>query len=791
MTDPAPHEGEAAAPEAHRRERRRTLLCACVCAAVILGWFSPWWAAGRVLAPLDVMHELMEPWRAGDDQVAVKNHFVVDAIHNYLVYRLLAEDAYRTEGSVGWSSLTYGGTPQYANTMALYSDWTMQLHRCFDFWTAWHLGLLGQVLLAAVGMLLFLRGRGIGPLWAGCGALAYAANSQFITWLVHRWALGAFCWVPWILWAADLHHRGKQRLGGVLVPVFIALAFLGGSLQHCAHVALIVVALWGEQAIRTGRSWRGQLRVLARHAGWGLLGGGLAAMMLLPCVAAYLESSRLGLHATAHMGLYPHGPLQPLLNLVSYPLQVLPSVLGRPGTMDAMKVLGSSLFFVTYFGSLAVLVGYLAIFRKETPPLARLLIVIGLLLPLTPLVKYLYQRMFTVWILGGIFAFADFMQHATPEVRRRLAKVAGRVVGIGVVAWLALSVVLAAKQDLVGERLRAKFLDGSGGGAFGHFADWVRGRLDGFLAESLIWSPQQALPLALLAASLAGLAWTAGATESRRKAGAWLVAGALLLELTLFAGRWITWSDPAKYPLFPETPEVVALREQVGRDGRVKTLIGPGEGHMAETPFVPNTLAPYGIATIGGFDSIAKAGMMSPVDPSTDARELGRIGVSHLIGAPAYPPQGPGWTKTWESPSMALYANALAVPRYIGFVEAAAADAFLRREDDTKWIALKETSGLESSRRIELPAGIRSVRIAENHADGWQYRLTGAAEWQPVGRAPDASMRLDLAAATSSPATLELRYRPPLRQAGFAISGIALLVTVLGAAAAGRSREPR
>lgn len=782
MNESAPASESDATPQARRREGRWTLLCACVCAAVILGWFSPWWAAGRVLAPLDVMHEMLEPWRAGDDKVEVKNHFVVDAIHNYLVYRLQAEEAYRTEGAVGWSSRTYGGTPQYANTMALYFDWTMQLHRCFDFWTAWHLGLLAQVLLAAWGMLLFLRGRGIGPLWAGCGALAYAANSQFVTWLVHRWALGSFCWVPWILWAADLHRGGKQRLGGVLVPVFLALAFLGGSLQHCAHVALVVVALWGEQAWRTGRSWCGQLGVLARHAGWGLLSTGLAAMMLVPCVAAYLESSRLGLHATAHMGLYPHGPLQPLLNLLAYPLQVLPSVLGRPGTMDAMKVLGSNLFFVASFGSLAVLVGYVAIFRKETPPLARLLIVIGLLLPLTPLVKYLYQRMLTVWIAGGVFAFADFMQHASPETRKRLAKVAGRIAALGGIAWLVASVGLTLKRDLVGERLRAKFLDGSGGGAFGHFGDWVRGRLDGFVTESLLWHPQQALPLALLAASLIGLAWTAATSEGRRRAGAWLVAGALLLELTLFAGRWITWSDPAKYPLFPETPEVAALREQVGRDGRVKTLIGPGATHMAETPFVPNTLAPYSIATIGGFDSIATAGMMSPVDPSTDARELGRLGISHLIGAPAYPPEGPGWTKTWESRSMALYANALAVPRYIGFAEQTGADAFLRREDGAEWIALKETSGLESSRRIELPAGIRSVRIAENHADGWQFRLPGSAAWQAVSRAPDASMRLDLPAATESPTTLELRFHPPLRRAGLLLSTIALLITLASAA---------
>ena len=776
--------------ENQSRKRKTTFLCACFCAAVVIACFSPWWAGGRNLAPLDVMHEMMEPWRGVDEQVSVKNHFVVDAVDNYLVYRILAADNYRAEGWVGWSSLTYGGTAQYANTMALYYDWTMQLHRWFDFWTAWHLGIMGQMLLAAIGMLLFLRGRGIGALWAVCGALAFAANSQFVTWIYHRWALSAFCWVPWILWAADRYRSGKKPYWA-MVPAFIALAFLGGSLQHCAHVALVVVAVWGEEALKAGRSLRCQLRVLGRYAAWGLLGTALAGMMFVPCIAAYLESSGMGLHSTARMGLYPHGLLQPLFNLLAYPLQIFPSILGRPGTMDALKVFRSDLFFVAYFGSLPVLIAYLACFGKKVPPLARLLILIGLLLPLTPLVKYLYQRMFIIWILGGIYAFAHFMETSELSTRRRIVKATGMVAAAVVSFWTVGSVILAARQDEVIAVLNSKFLGPAGGGAFGYFKDWMQGRLHGFVTECLIWSPQQMIPLGLLVASLVGLGFTAALSARRRQAGAIMVAGAWLLELMVFGSRWITWTDPADYPLFPTTPEVTALQEH-GGEGRIITSIKSMESHMAMTPFVPNMLVPHHVATISGFDSIAKSGMASPASTSGDSRSLGRIGISHLVTTPGNDPQDPGWLKVWESKSMALFENQAAVPRYVGFKTDSDKDAFWQGEAGGMWLPLKESGGLENSRSIEVPPGIRWLRIAENQGDGWEYQLAGSSpdRWLPVQRAPDASMLLPLDTPATGPVTVLMRYQPPLRSIGFAISAAALAIALLGAFGACRLSKP-
>jgi len=623
-----------------------------------------------------------------------------------------------------------------------------------------------------------------------CGALAYAANTQFIIWIYHRWALSAFCWVPWILWAADCYKRGRKPMWP-LVPAFIAMAFLGGSLQHCAFVALVVVALWGEEALKAGRSLAAQMRLLGRYTAWGLLGCGMAAMMLLPCIAAYRESSQLGLHSTDRMGLYPHGMLQPLMNLAAYALQIFPSAAGRPSTMDALKVFKSELFFVAYFGSLPVIIAFLACFRKNVPPLARLLILIGLLIPLTPLVKYLYQRMLLIWIVGGIFAFADFMQRSSPATRLRIAKTTGILAGVATIAWTFGSVVLAMKRDQVTALLHAKFLGPTSGGAFGIFKTWMQGRLDGFVNDCMIWSPQQIIPLALLFVSLAGLALTASAVNRHRMAGSGIVAIAVLAELTVFSSRWVTWSDLAKYPLFPVTPEAAALQQNVKKDGRIFTSIKSLETHMAETPFLPNTLTAYGVATIGGFDSIVKDGLISPATLKGDARSLGRLGITHLVTCPGNAPQEAAWEKVWSSAVMELYGNEVAVPRYIGFKDDGTKDSFLKDEGLPRWEALKETSGRENSRAIEVPPGIRWIRIAENQANGWKYRSADSSVWQPVLRAPDASMLLPLGnLPTDRPSTVLMEYDPPLRKAGFAASAIAFLLTIMGAWIASHFGKP-
>lgn len=758
---------------------RGTALAAFVCLAVILLWFSPWWLGGKNLAPLDLANGMMSPWSDPAQPEFARNHAVSDGVDQYLVYRMVAAESYAKEGRVGWSSLTYGGTPQYANTMALYFDWTMQLHRWFGFWTAWHLGLLGQVILAAGGMFLFLRGRGINHLWAACGALAYAANSQFVAWIFHRWALGSFCWVPWALWAIDSYRSGKKGFWP-LVPLFIAMAFLGGTLQHAGLVVLAVLAAWLEEAIRTGKRPGSQFAVLGRYAAWGLLACGLSAMMFLPCIDAFLESNRLGLHTgmtvNSEHSVYAHGSLQPLFNLLAYPFQIFPSVLGRSDSLDALKAFKSELFYVFYFGSLPVLIAFLALARKQAPLLARILIGAGLILPLTPLVRLLYQRLFLLFIIGGILAFAHFMKNAERETRLRVFKVTSALATAAVVVWSALGVALALSGK--SEILREKLLRAGEGSSFGFYKEWIALRVDRFLGDLFIWSPQQYIPLALLAAALVGFRLTASLLENRRRWGSCLLAAAVVAEVSLFAARWTVWSDPAAHPLFPPTAESDVLRKSVGRDGRVTTLIHPS-AHLALTPFVPNTLSAYGVSIIGGYDSIVPDGMILPNESPGDAGKLGRYGVSHLITWAGNPEVPSEWRLVWQSPKMDLYENPLRVPRYAGFGAPEEKEAFFAGASRAA-SALVETSGMENSRLIEVPPGIRWIRVAENQSNGWEYRTADSKDWNPVTRAPDASMLMENPQPTTA-TRLEMRYDPPARKFGFAISGLCLLALAAGA----------
>jgi hypothetical protein len=126
---------------------------------------------------------------------------------------------------------------------------------------------------------------------------------------------------------------------------------------------------------------------------------------------------------------------------------------------------------------------------------------------------------------------------------------------------------------------------------------------------------------------------------------------------------------------------------------------------------------------------------------------------------------------------MKLFRNPHVVPRYAGWVGKAEVDAFFEEGRDAGSLSLVENSGMENRRKLEVPGGVSWIRVAENHGDGWEFRVAGESGWDEVGRAPDGSMLLDLTGRIESGGgSVEMRYEPPLRRAGLVVSAISVLL---------------
>ena len=699
---------------------RQWLLVGALFTLLVAAWFSPWWLCGRYFAPLDILNQMLPPWNEGVTYPKVHNHFVSDAVTQYIPYHILADRSLKQDGYIGWNPYAETGTKLSANTMALPGDWSLQLYRCFDFWTAWHLGLIGQVLLAGLGMLVFLGGRGCAP-WASlAAATAFAANGQFVAWFYHRWALACFCWIPWLLWALFALIREVRRPEGslgfsagwfLLSSGFLAMAFLGGTLQHAVYVVLVVACFWVGEVLFRAEKFRAKMRCTALLAAVGLVGLLLASVTLIPCTEAFI-ASRIAGDTRGAIG-YPHGLLQPLFNLIAYLFTIYPSIMGSPQTMDAWKLFKSDLFEMGYIGAIPGILAFLALFTNRAPITARLLIGVALLIPLTPLVGPLYHRVLLLFAFGGSWVFADYLSRSSSEDRSLFARRALRWIGFISVAWVASSIALiflAPKlKRLIGAYVSARLSESQ----FGIYRDWVLDRAHSYIDSLYIWSPEQWPLILLITASF--LVIHVGA-KRRIASSLWQGALAILLilELTLLASRWITTVNPRDNPPYRETREITEIKKLVG-SGR---LLQNG-GLISKTPLTPNIPGVFGMKHLVTYESIRPVGLWTAAGNSSDVDLLSRLGAVHLLlGRDESIPAG--WRKIWEGGGMIICSTITA--------SSAPSIVSVRKNEGSvqEWIPVTPVAETMNSLSLPIPQGADQLRIYITDDKKWAAFQNGA-----------------------------------------------------------------
>jgi hypothetical protein len=717
----------------HSRIKLHCTFASLVLVGFALALFHPALFGGKILAPLDITTTLYAPWNGDANGAKPHNHNPSDAVTQYLPYRIFAEKSFAEDGYIGWNPYEMGGYNLAANTMALPGSWAMQLHRFLPFKDAWNLGIIAEFLIAGGGMLVFLRSRNL-P-WLPCiiGAVAFMANSQFIIWIYHRWALGSFCWMPWVLWsAAGIKSFNGLHTRQLALPFFLAMAMMGASLQHVAFIFLACLCIFlGRVA-----DFRKPLRETSHVAVWAiafLLATAMASFTLIPQVQGYLthisfNNSREGIG-------YNKGVTEPFFNLAGIFAQIWPWLIGDPQSIDGWKLLKSSFMSHAYLGTIPMVLGICGVFHRAMPKGAKWLIAFGLLLPLTPLVWPLYHRVQLLFLLGAAWMTAEmlarFMTH--PQFTALWHKIAvGAVVAIGL-ALLSGSLLPSKLRVVVEQKVVEKSLIASANSQFGGDQAWIESRARGWVSRFTLHHPRTAWTYGLLVLGTGGLIF---ASRSRPKNVRWghiAILAATSLELFTLFQAWTTYSSPED--LQPTHPLLNEVKELVGSN---RALQGHGSVRPAEICATPNLLAVAGVPAIDAYESIQYPNVINSLSDLPPAARLDLAGVAiSVIPEDTPPPEGTeDWPIIQTSYGFDIRRNPHVPASIISGAGEPPNNSANLPEFLTSGVPINPAMRTMNRLALPVPDGSTWLRISQNWHEGWRWKTVGSG-WQPFLKGAD------------------------------------------------------
>jgi hypothetical protein len=751
---------------------------------VIVGFltylFFPALFNGKILAPLDITTHLLAPWSSEKSSLKPHNHNPSDAVTQYLPYRIFAEKSFKEDGYIGWNPYEMGGVSLAGNTMALPDSFPTQLHRFLKFKDAWNLGIYAEFLIAGFGMLIFLRSRKL-P-WLACviGAVAYMANSQFIIWIYHRWALGSFCWMPWVLWSStDLLTWKNLTVRHLLLPAFLALAFLGGSLQHTVFVFLACGCVF----VGNIKSFRTLIESKTSIAIWTLaflFATGITAFSIYPQITAYLDNTAIG-HGRGGIG-YKNGPLQPILSTLFIPLQIWPWLVGDPQTLDGFKLIKGGYMDLAYLGTIPMLLALGGLFQKTMPAQAKWLIIVGLMIPLTPLVGPLYHRVQLLFLLGGAWMAAEMtasLMKNPPQALIRGVAIATTLVGFALLGGTLLPRNL---RETIENKVVTQSIAAAKASQFGSDKEWIESRAREWTQRFSFIHPRSAWIYGLLLVGTTGLVLTTTSSDKSRKWGPILILTATSLELLTLFQTWTTYSNPSD--VTPTHSSIDEIRTEIGPHRILQTAENLAFANIFATP---NLLSAYLIPSVDAYESIQYQSSLRALENVPADIRLSLAGVALAVHPTNHAPAlgTENWSILSNKSGFTLRMNP-STPAPIS-----AGNGSLPNATDEILTALRSSQAVTPTQQtmnhwsFAPPQGSQWIRISQNWHKGWQWRSGNQGPWQNLLCGSDSACWIPAIPTDSN--QIEVRFFP--RPYWSTFTSVTILLTWLVALASTINRN--
>lgn len=618
---------------------------------------------GKVPAPVDWAHH-MAPWN-GPEPESAYDILAMDGALQFLPWRHYMLESYRAGHVPLWNPNTLGGAPFLANSQSaplypLHWLWPFDAESLLGF-SAWlHLFIAG---LGVYALCRRLGGLVVGGLVAG---ISVQLSAFFIAWIALPSVLMTAAWIPWCLWAVLWVAQSGirlQSLGGLnaedsgskqpppnlpqawgrdlarpvaAVGGCVGMMLLAGHLQIAAYGLLAVVAfvLWlvafppSNQSDASDSSYkRPRWRALWAFAGMAL-GFAIAAPQLLPAIENGRQGHRAGAATAEGWEAYRASAAEPreLVTLVS------PDFFGTPQPRNENT--GMTSYWLAYekpgrhFAEIAFYVGpvvlplaafaLVGIRRRPQVGFFLVLALLGLFIALgTPVAQALYV---------GVPGWS-----ATGSPARAAVLV---TIGLCVLAGMGVREDRSSESAIAWHNVALMFL---GIGIFFVFVFVTEGYKSDEVTD--LFEKTSYSSLIAMMAAFGSVGWW------KQK---WLIP--YLLPLC-FVGLL------SLHKVIPDAQRGVSVQDFPGKEelqeaGRIAVIGDDWPFLTAPTKTVapPNSLLPYGIKTIGGYDSIVSAkykaelddangedsappanGNMMFVKPGVDLMKLRRMGADAVM----------------------------------------------------------------------------------------------------------------------------------------------------------------
>jgi hypothetical protein len=285
-------------------------------ALFIILWF-PVLTGQRVLLAGDVLYQVL-PWKAEPGAHSPANILVSDPVLQMLPWQQIVVQDFEHGQLPLWNPTAQNGAPLLANDQsAAFSPFTW-LALPFPPAIGLSLAMLAKLLVAGVGMALYLRTLKVSGAAGALGGVAYASSSYMVVWLA--WPhTGVAALIPWAFACAEVYLVGGRLWALPALALVIGLQFLAGHAETSLHMGLALGAYVLVRWAFSERSWR-KLVGFAVAAGVGAL---LAGIQLAPFLDLLRRATVVSDRAAAGVA-FKH------LNLGALSSWVFPNLRGNP-----------------------------------------------------------------------------------------------------------------------------------------------------------------------------------------------------------------------------------------------------------------------------------------------------------------------------------------------------------------------------------------------------------------------------------------------------------------------------